>query len=102
MDNLPKFSNREVLKRQQWYSHKTGFIDLKTVTDEYMVNIITFWKKDRQHVMDKIKRVTFAIEKMPYGTAQRQEAIDKNKRRISVVKLFDQLISNEILKRKLN
>lgn len=101
MENLPKFSNGETLHRRQWYSHKTGYIDLATVTDEYIINIMTFWKQDRQKIMDKIKRVTFAISRMPHDSNSRREATNKNKRRVEVVKLFDQLIGNELIKRNL-
>lgn len=102
MEKLPKFSNGEVLKRKQWYSHKVGFIDLTTVTDEYITNIVIYWKQDRQKIMDKIKRVTFAITKMPHNAQGRQVAITKNNRRVEVVKLFDQLIGNELIKRNLH
>lgn len=102
MEKNPNISNREVLEKKQWYSHKTGFVDLSTVSNEYIQNIVIFWKEDRRHIIAKIKRVTLAISKMKHDHPHRMPSYDKNKRRVEVVKLFDKLITEELIKRHIS
>lgn len=100
MEKIIRYSNHEALVRKQWYSTKVGFIDLATVNNEHLLKIVEFWKKNRKNMMNKIRSVSIAVAKIPPAAPDRIKIVEKNKRRVEVVNLFDGLIKKELIKRK--
>ena len=88
-----------ILEKKQWLS-KNGFIDISTINTQYILSIYTYWFKDlRPKIEDKINRSNIMIKKTPNNNIK--NILIKNRQRVQIIQLYDNLINSEIRNRNL-
>ena len=98
IDDKIDTSNRERLRKHKWLSKEYGYVDLSTMTLNFVLAVKKYWEEiERPRLIKKVDNVIIAVRKMPESQL-RGQAIIKNQRRVNVIKMNDDLIAEAIYK----
>lgn len=81
-------THRDMLKQRKWYSSRYGWIDLQDIDQEYLDEIKYYWFKiKRPKILQRIEASNCVS--------------DSNRRRYEVIEMYDNLITKEIVRRRI-